>query len=152
MTAVIIHSDFGAQEKKIFHCFHCFNICLPWSDGIRYLDLIFWMLSFKLAFSFSSFIFIKRLFSSSSLSAVRVVVICISQVIDISPSNLIPACVSSSPVFSMMHSACKLNKQGDSIQPWCTPFPALNHQSLVPCLVLTVASWPAYSFLRRQAR
>ena len=151
MTAVIICSDFGAQEKKVFHYFHCFHIYLPWSDGIRYLDLIFWMLSFKLAFSLSSFIFIKRLFSSSSLSAVRVVVICISQVIDISPSNLIPACASSSSAFSMMHSACKLNKQGDSIQPWCTPFPALN-QSLVPCLVLTVASWPAYSFLRRQAR
>ena len=33
---------------------------------------IFWMLSFKPAFSLSSFIFIKRLFSSSSLSAIRV--------------------------------------------------------------------------------
>ena len=44
-------------------------------------------------------------------------VICISQVIDISPSNLIPACVSSSPAFLMMYSAYKLNKQGDNIQP-----------------------------------
>ena len=35
--------------------------------------LIFWMLSFKPVFSFSSFTFIKRLFSSSSLSAMRVV-------------------------------------------------------------------------------
>ena len=35
--------------------------------------LIFWMLSFKPTFSLSSFTFIKRLFSSSSLSAVRVV-------------------------------------------------------------------------------
>ena len=34
---------------------------------------IFWMLSFKPAYSLSSFTFIKRLFSSSSLSAVRVV-------------------------------------------------------------------------------
>ena len=34
---------------------------------------IFWMLSFKLAFSLSSFTFIKRLFSSSSLPAIRVV-------------------------------------------------------------------------------
>ena len=32
---------------------------------------IFWMLSFKSAFSLSSFSFIKRLFSSSSLSALR---------------------------------------------------------------------------------
>ena len=35
--------------------------------------------------------------------------------------------------------------------PWCTLFPILN-QSIVPCLVLIVASWPAYTFLRRQVR
>ena len=35
--------------------------------------LVFWMLSFKPAFSLSSFTLIKRLFSSSSLSAIRVV-------------------------------------------------------------------------------
>ena len=35
--------------------------------------LAFWMLSFKPTFSLSSFTFIKRLFSSSSLSAIRVV-------------------------------------------------------------------------------
>ena len=35
--------------------------------------LVYWILSFKPAFSLSSFTFIKRLFSSSSLSAVRVV-------------------------------------------------------------------------------
>ena len=62
---------------------------------------------------------------------------------------LIPACASSSLVFHMMYSAYKLNKQGDNIQPWHTPFPIWN-QSIVPCLVLTVASWPAYRFLRRQ--
>ena len=48
-------------------------------------------------------------------------------------------------------SAYKLNKQGDNIQPWRTPFPILN-QSIVACLVLTVVSWPAYRFLRRQVR
>ena len=50
-----------------------------------------------------------------------------------------------------MYSAYKLNKQGDNIQPWRTPFPIWN-QSVVPCLVLTVASWPAYRFLRGQVR
>ena len=35
--------------------------------------LVFWMLSFKPNFSLSSFTFIKRLLSSSSLSAIRVV-------------------------------------------------------------------------------
>ena len=50
-----------------------------------------------------------------------------------------------------MYSAYKLNKQGDNIQPWRTPFPTWN-QSVVPCPVLTVASWPAYRFLKRQVR
>ena len=35
--------------------------------------LVFWMLSFKPIFLLSSFTFIKRLFNSSSLSAIRVV-------------------------------------------------------------------------------
>ena len=35
----------------------------------------------------------------------------------------------------MMYSAHKLNKQGDNIQPWRTPFPIWN-QSVVPCPVL----------------
>ena len=29
MAAVTICSDFGAQENKVSHCFHCFPICLP---------------------------------------------------------------------------------------------------------------------------
>ena len=39
----------------------------------------------------------------------------------------------------------------NNIQPWCTPFPIWS-QSIVPCIVLTVASWPAYRFLRRQVK
>ena len=50
-----------------------------------------------------------------------------------------------------MHSAYKWNKQDDNIQPWHTPFLIWN-QSVVLCPVLTVASWPAYKFLRRQVR
>ena len=50
-----------------------------------------------------------------------------------------------------MYSAYKWNKQGDNLQPWHTRFPIWN-QSVVPCPVLTVASWPAYRFLRRQVR
>ena len=65
------------------------------------------------------------------------------------PALLIPACASTSLAFHMMYSAYRLNKQGDNIQPWRTPFPIWN-QSVVPCLVLTVASWSAYRFLRRQ--
>ena len=50
-----------------------------------------------------------------------------------------------------MYSAYKLNKQGDNIQPWLTPFPIWN-QSVVPCPVLTVTSWSAYRFPKRQVR
>ena len=73
MATATICSDFRAQEKKICQCFHFSSIYLPWSDGIGCHDFSFWMLSFKPAFSFSSFTLIKRLFSSSPLSATRVV-------------------------------------------------------------------------------
>ena len=43
--------------------------------------------------------------------------------------------------FLLMYFDYKLNKQGNNIQPWHNPFLSLN-QSFVPCLVLTVASWP----------
>ena len=45
--------------------------------------IVYWMLSLKPAFSLSSFTFIKRLFNSSSFSAIKVIVICLSEVIDI---------------------------------------------------------------------
>ena len=93
---------------------------------------------------------LNRLFSSSSLSAIRLVSSTYLRLIFLS-AILIPACDSSSPAFHMMYSAQKLNKQSDTIQPCHTPFPTLN-QSVVPCLVLTVASCPTYRFLRRQAR
>ena len=113
--------------------------------------LVFWMLSFKPTFSLSSFTFIKRFFSSSLLSAIRVVSSAYLRLLIFLPAMLIPACVSSSPEFCMIYSAYKLNKQGDNTQPLHTPFPVWN-QLVVPCLVLTVASWPAYRFLRRQVR
>ena len=30
MAAVTICSDFGAPQNKVWHCFHCFPIYLPW--------------------------------------------------------------------------------------------------------------------------
>ena len=109
------------------------------------------MLSFKPSFSLSSFTFIKRLFNSSSLSAIRMVSFAYLRLLILLLPVLIPAYASSSPTFHMMYSVYKLNKQGDNIQPWRIPFPIWD-QSLVSCLVLTVASWPAYRFLRRQVR
>ena len=119
--------------------------------GLVAMILVFWMLSFKPTFSLSSFTFIKRLFSSSSISAIRVVSSAYLRLLIFLQEILIPACASSSPAFLMMYSAYKLNKQGDNIQPWHTPFTIWN-QSVVPGPVLTVVSWPAYRFLRRQVR
>ena len=48
--------------------------------------LVIWMLSFKPVFSLSSFTFLKRLFSSSSLSAIRVVVSAYLWLLDIANS------------------------------------------------------------------
>ena len=33
MAAVTICSDFGAPKNKVWHCFQCFPIYFPWSDG-----------------------------------------------------------------------------------------------------------------------
>ena len=95
---------------------------------------------FKSAFSLSSFTFIKRLFCSSSFSSRRVVSSAYLRLLIFLPAILIPACASSSPAFHVMYSAYKLNKQGDNIQPCCSPFPIWS-QSVVPCPLLTVASY-----------
>ena len=82
---------------------------------------VFWMLS-QLFHSLSSFTFIKRLFSSSLLSAIRVVSSSYLRLFIFLPAILIPAWASSSLAFCMMYSAYKLN-----VQPWCTPFSALTY-------------------------
>ena len=119
--------------------------------GLDAMILVFWMLNFKPTFSLFFTFIIKRIFSSSSLSAIRVVSSAYLRLLIFLPAILIPACASSSPAFLMMYSAYKLNKQGDNTQLWCTPIPIWNH-SVVLYPVLTVASWPAYRFLKRQVR
>ena len=65
MAALTICSDFGAQEKnKICHYFHFFPSICHEVMGSDTMILVFWMLSFKPAFTLS-FTLIKRLFSSS---------------------------------------------------------------------------------------
>ena len=138
MAAIPISSDYESPKNKVWHCF---PIYFPWSDGTRCHDLSF--LNVEL--------FIKRLFSCSLLSAIRVVSSAYLRLLIFLLAILIPACASSSPSFLLMYSAYKLNKQGDNIQPWRTPLPIWN-QSVVPCPVLTIASWSAYRFLKRQVR
>ena len=102
-------------------------------------------------FFFSSFTFIKMLFSSFSFCVIRVVLSVYLGLLLFLPAILIRACASSSLAFYMMYSAYRLNKQGDNIQLWCTPFPIWK-QSIVPYSVLTIASCPTHRFLRRQVR
>ena len=149
MAAVTIHRDFRGQEKEICHYFHLFSLYLPWSNGAGCHDLSFLIFSFKPGLSLSCFSLNKWLSSSSSLSVIRVVKCGYLRLSMFLPAILIPACNSSSSAFLLMYSVYRLNKQGDSRNPWHTPFSILN-QSIVPYLVLTVASWPAYRFLRRQ--
>ena len=106
---------------------------------------------FHYPFSLSSFTLLKRLFSSSSLSAIRMLSSAYLRLLIFLLAILIPACDSSSLASPKMYSAYKVNKWCDNIQPCHTSFPILNH-SIVPCPVLTVASWPTHRFLRRQVR
>ena len=151
MNTITIHSDFGAQENKIYHCFYFFPSICHEVMGPDAMILVFqcWVLSQLLH---------SPLSPSSRGSLVPLHFLPLEWChLHIWGSwfwllaILIPACDSSSPEFPMMYSAYKLNNQGDNIQPFCSPFLIWN-QSIVSCPVLTVASWPAYRFLRRQVR
>ena len=87
--------------------------------GLDVRIFIFWMLSFKPAFSLSSFTFIKRLFSFFCLCVlffiIRVVPSAYLKLLIFLLTILIPTCASSRLAFHVMYSAYKLNKQGDNI-------------------------------------
>ena len=78
-----------------------FSLCIchevMWPDA---MILVFWLLSFKPAFSLFSFTFNKRLFSYSLLSAIKVVSSTYLRLLVFLLAVLIPACESSSPTFS----------------------------------------------------
>ena len=110
--------------------------------------LVFWCWVLSQLSQLSCFTFI---FSSSSLSAIWMVSSMYLRLLIFLPAILIPACVSSSPAFHMMYSAYKLNEQDDNMQLWRIPF-LIWKQSVVPCPILTVVSWPGFIFLRGQVR
>ena len=102
MAAVTIHNDFEAQENKICHCFHFFPLYLPWSDGTRCHVLCFLNAEFQ-ASSLTSFTLIKRLFSSSSLSAINMVSSAYLRLLLFLLEILIPACDSYSLASCLMY-------------------------------------------------
>ena len=122
MVAVTVHSNFGAQENKICHCFYFFHVYSPLSDRTGCHDFSFLNVEFWASFFTLLFTLIKRLFSSSSLSAINVIPS--AYLMKFLLAILIPACESSSPAFHMMYSTYELNKQEDNIQPCWTPFPS----------------------------
>ena len=68
-SAVILEPK---KIKSVTVCIVSPSICHE-VMGLDAVILVFWMLSFEPVFSFSSFTFIKKLFYSSLLSAIRVV-------------------------------------------------------------------------------
>ena len=149
MAAVTICSDFGGPQNKVSHCFH---IYLPWSGGTGCRELSFLNFEFQANFSLSFFIFIKRLFSSSSLklSTIRMLWSAYLRLLIFLLAMLIQAFALSSLAFHMMFSAYKLISRVTiyNLDVLLSQFGI----SLVPCPVLTLASWPAYRFLRREVR
>ena len=114
MASVTICSYSGDQENKVCHCFHCSPYICHEVIRLNAMILVFGMWSFKPAFSLSSFPFIKRLFSSSLLSAIWVVPSAYLKLLIFILAILIPACASSNLAFDMMYSVYKSNKQGDN--------------------------------------
>ena len=139
---------------------------MKWSDWMPCsLFSECWLLS---QLSHSSFTLIKRLFSSTSLSAINVVPSAYLRMLIFFPAILFTAWDSSSwhlswwilPISKISRVTIMIVTLSylltvltycAYVQPYHTPFPVWN-QSIVPCPVLIVASWPAYRFLRRQVK
>ena len=95
------------------HCFHFFPSICHEVMGPDAMISVFFILSFKLAFSLS-FTLIKRFCSCSLLYVIRMVSSTHLRLLIFLLAILIPACNSSSPAFLIMCSVYKLNKQGDN--------------------------------------
>ena len=144
-----ICSDFRVQKNKFCHCFHFFSFYLPWSNGTRCHDLYFLNVEKSQLFHSPLSCSSRDSLDSLLLSVIRVESCAYLRLLVILPAVLITACASSSLAFPRMYSAYKLNKQGNNIQPCHTPLLILK-QSVVPCPIITLASWPTYRFLKRQ--
>ena len=116
MASVTICSDFGAPQKIKSDTVSTVSPSISHEVmGPDAMILVFWMLSFQSTFSFSSFTFIKRLFSSSSLSAIRVVSSTYLRLLIFLLAILIQLVLPPAQRFSWLYSAHKLNKQGNNI-------------------------------------
>ena len=119
--------------------------------GLDAMILVFWKVSFKSTFWFSSFTLIKRLFSSPSLFAISMASSAYLRLLMYLLAILIPACYSSSLAFQMMYSACLVVLQScpTLCGPMdCSPLDSSVHrifQARIPACV-------AFSYFRRSSR
>ena len=72
-------------RKTVSHCLHCFPIYLPWSDGTRCHDLSFLNVELEVSFFTLLFHFYQKPLKFFFTFCRKGCVICISEVIDISP-------------------------------------------------------------------
>jgi len=110
-STVILEKKIKSSIVSSFSSSVCHEVLGP--DA---MILVSWMLSFKLAFSFSSFTLIKSLFSSTSIYAIRVVSYACLKVLIFLPAIWFQL-VFIHPGIFMMYCAYNLNNQGDNMQP-----------------------------------
>ena len=89
-------------EKIKSHCFHCFSIYLPWSDGNRCHDLSFLNVELKPLFHSSLLLLSRGSLVLSLLFAIKVVSSAYLRLLIFLPAILMPACASSSLAFCMI--------------------------------------------------
>ena len=109
VAAVIIRRYLEPKKIKLslFPLFSYLFAMKRWDQILQ--SSFFWVWSFKPAFSLSYFTLIKRLFSSSLLSAIKVVSSAYLRLLISLPAILIPAFDSSGPACHMMYAAYKFN-------------------------------------------
>ena len=149
MAVVTICSDFGAPKIKsitvsIISPFICHEVV-----GLDTMIVVFWMKSFKPAFSLSSFTYIKKLFSSPSLSAIRVVSFAYLRLLIFLPAILVQLVLHPVQHFAWCTFHVSLLSR---VQYTALTYVPCWNQFILSCPFLTVASWPAYMFLRRHVR
>ena len=149
MAEVTICSDFGTPQNKICHCFHFFPLYFPWSDGTSCHDQHFLNIV-------SSQLFQSPLSPSSKDNLVP---------LHFLPLKRYHLHIWGCWYFSwhswfqlVIHPAwyfawCILHRSEISRVTIYSLLVLLSQFSwVVPWLILTVASWPEYRFLRKQLR
>ena len=122
---------------------------------MKWWDWMPWSLllnaEFKVIFFTLSFHFLQEAFQFRFALCRKGGVICKSEVTDVSPSCLESSCASSSLVISHDVLTLHVSKINRVTTYSLEALLSILIQSVVPYLVLTVASWPTFGYLMQQA-